>query len=174
MIDVHRVTIDTSDTYTSPNKTNFYTTPPNSNRYAANAAFIVLVGAEYGIHTEDGRKWATKEINYMLGDAFGGPDEKTGLPKYSYVCGYGLDFPKAPHHRGASCRSGTDCNCGSSPEPHVLYGALVGGPGQNDDYSDSCSDYTKNEVTTDYNAGFTAALGGLRHLSLTKQLPTTY
>ena len=107
-------------------------------------------------------------------DGVVGVDEKTGLPKYSYVCGYGLDFPKAPHHRGASCRSGTDCNCGSSPEPHVLYGALVGGPGQNDDYSDSCSDYTKNEVTTDYNAGFTSALAGMRHLSLTKQLPSSY
>jgi hypothetical protein len=53
-----------------------------------------LVAAEYGIHTEDGRKWATKQINYMLGDAFGGLDEKTGLPKFSYVCGYGLNFPR--------------------------------------------------------------------------------
>lgn len=71
--------------------------PRHSNRYAANAAFIALVGAEYGIHTEDGRKWATKEINYILGDAFGGPDEKTGLPKYSFVVGYGLDFPRVRH-----------------------------------------------------------------------------
>ncbi len=53
---------------------------------------------------------------------------------------------QAPHHRGASCWSGTNCNCGRSPEPHVLYGALVGGPGNNDDYSDDCGDYTKNEV----------------------------
>lgn len=120
-----------------------------SNRYAANGAFIALVGADYGIHVDDGRAWAMKQINYMLGDAFGGVNPDTGLPYKSFVGGYGDDFPKAPHHRGASCWSGTNCNCGSSPEPHVLYGALVGGPGNNDDYSDSCSDYTKNEVTTD-------------------------
>ena len=28
----------------------------------------------------------------------------------------------------------------------MLYGALVGGPGQYDDYKDDCGDYTKNEV----------------------------
>jgi len=65
-----------------------------SNRYAANAAFIALVAADYGIHTDDGRAWATKQINYMLGDAHGGINKDTGLPFYSFVCGYGDDFPK--------------------------------------------------------------------------------
>ena len=44
--------------------------------------------------------------------------------------------------------------------PHVLYGALVGGPGENDDYVDDRTDYQKNEVTCDYNAGFQGALAG--------------
>lgn len=47
------------------------------------------------------------------------------------------------------------------PNPQVLKGALVGGPGQNDEYADSRKDYTKNEVTCDYNAGFQSALAGL-------------
>ena len=36
--------------------------------------------------------------------------------------------------------------------------------------------YTKicEQVTTDYNAGFTSALGALRHLALIGQLPTEY
>lgn len=46
------------------------------------------------------------------------------------------------------------------PSPQLLKGALVGGPGQNDDYADSRKDYTKNEVTCDYNAGFQSALAG--------------
>jgi hypothetical protein len=46
------------------------------------------------------------------------------------------------------------------PSPQLLKGALVGGPGQNDEYSDSRKDYTKNEVTCDYNAGFQSALAG--------------
>jgi len=65
-----------------------------SNRYAANGAFIALVAADYGIHTDDGRAWATRQINYMLGDAHGGINKETGLPFYSYVCGYGDNFPK--------------------------------------------------------------------------------
>lgn len=46
------------------------------------------------------------------------------------------------------------------PSPQLLKGALVGGPGQNDEYADSRKDYTKNEVTCDYNAGFQSALAG--------------
>jgi hypothetical protein len=44
---------------------------------------------------------------------------------------------------------------------HILYGALVGGPGTNDSYVDNRGDFTKNEVATDYNAGFTSALARL-------------
>jgi hypothetical protein len=37
----------------------------------------------------------------------------------------------------------------------------VGGPGNNDAYTDSRTDYVQNEVATDYNAGFTGALARL-------------
>jgi endoglucanase len=47
----------------------------------------------------------------------------------------------------------------------------VGGPGENDDYNDSCNDYVHAEVATDYNAGFTSAAAGLHHLRLVKKLP---
>ena len=43
----------------------------------------------------------------------------------------------------------------------VLEGALVGGPGQWDDYDDRRDDYVKNEVANDYNAGFQGALAGM-------------
>lgn len=48
------------------------------------------------------------------------------------------------------------------PNPHVLYGALVGGPGKNDDYTDSRSNYINNEVACDYNAGFQSAIAGMK------------
>jgi hypothetical protein len=41
---------------------------------------------------------------------------------------------------------------------HILYGALCGGPGADDSYNDDITDYTRNEVTDDYNAGFVGAL----------------
>ena len=46
------------------------------------------------------------------------------------------------------------------PNPHILYGALVGGPDKNGDYVDDKKDYKQNEVATDYNAGFTTAIAG--------------
>lgn len=48
------------------------------------------------------------------------------------------------------------------PNPHILYGAMVGGPGQNDDYTDKRTDYIHNEVACDYNAGFQSAVAGER------------
>jgi len=37
----------------------------------------------------------------------------------------------------------------------------VGGPDENDSYVDDRSDYVKNEVATDYNAGFQSAVAAL-------------
>lgn len=48
----------------------------------------------------------------------------------------------------------------NAPNPHVLYGAVVGGPGANDQYTDKRTDYVHNEVAVDYNAGFQSAVAG--------------
>ncbi|KAJ9511130.1 hypothetical protein QJQ45_013169 [Haematococcus lacustris] len=61
--------------------------------------------------------------------------------------------PCRPHHKSASC----------SPD---YSGALVGGPGNDDGYVDVRTDFFRNEVTLDYNAGFTGALAGLHDSSL--------
>ena len=140
------------------------------NRYASNTAFLALVGGSYGLQPAVYREFAESQINYILGDCCGGLNPQSKQPYYSYLIGYGDKYPRSPHHRGASCTLGW-CACNEGPEPHILFGALVGGPGINDDYSDKCDDYVHNEVATDYNAGFTSAVAGLKHLSLTKQLP---
>ena len=46
--------------------------------------------------------------------------------------------------------------------PMTLYGALVGGPDQWDNYNDDRNDYVANEVACDYNAGFQSALAALK------------
>lgn len=46
------------------------------------------------------------------------------------------------------------------PNPHVLQGALVGGPDQNDNYVDARDNFRTNEVACDYNAGFQSAVAG--------------
>lgn len=43
---------------------------------------------------------------------------------------------------------------------HTLFGALVGGPGPNDNYVDDRTDYIMAEVTCDYNAGFQSSVAG--------------
>jgi endoglucanase len=119
------------------------------NRYAANAAFIATVmGGEYAT-------WAQGQISYMLGN---NPLQR------SYVCGYGYNYPINPHHRGAHGSTTNDIN-NPVNNLHVLYGALVGGPDQADGYSDDRTDYIKNEVATDYNAGFTGAIAALAGLN---------
>ena len=49
----------------------------------------------------------------------------------------------------------------AGPNPHTLYGALVGGPGQTDNYEDARDNYINNEVACDYNAGFQSAIAGI-------------
>ncbi|XP_077869188.1 endoglucanase E-4-like [Saccoglossus kowalevskii] len=134
-------------------------------RYASSTAFIALVAAESRVRRTPYRQFAKDQLHYILGD--------TGR---SYVCGFGENPPVQPHHRSSSCPDLPEkCAWNSfgspDPNPQILYGALVGGPDENDDYEDARADYYKNEVTLDYNAGMQSAVAGLLHLALTDQMP---
>jgi hypothetical protein len=121
-------------------------------RYAANTAFAAFVYSDW--LTDPTRKaryhdFAVRQINYALGD---------NPRNSSYMVGFGNNPPRNPHHRTAH---GSWSNNINDPvqSRHILYGALVGGPGSPDDsYTDSRQDFQRNEVATDYNAGFTGAL----------------
>ena len=86
------------------------------------------------------------QIDYALGS--------TGR---SFVVGFGENPPQRPHHRTAH---GAWADTDKEPpyHRHVLYGALVGGPNQNDQYTDKIDDFVCNEVACDYNAGFVGIL----------------
>jgi len=120
-------------------------------RYAANTAFLAFIYADrMRDHGTRYRDFARSQINYILGD---NPEHR------SYVVGFGLNPPRNPHHAGAHGSLNDDID-----EPgdnrNILYGALVGGPSapKDDAYVDRRSDYVTNEVSLDYNAGFTGAL----------------
>ena len=105
------------------------------------------------------RNFAKKQIHYMLGDS-----------GRSFVVGFGHNPPQRPHHSSSSCPSAPmkcDWRNFDDPKPnaHVLKGALVGGPDENDNYEDDRTNYEMNEVTTDYNAGFQSAVAGLKQLA---------
>jgi len=109
------------------------------------------MAAEYGLQPAEYRQWGKAQIDYIL-TAGGKINPKTGKPKFSYLIGFGDAYPRAPHHRSSSC-DGDACGCSKKPHPHVLYGALVGGPGEKDDFVDDCADFQHNEVALDYVRG---------------------
>jgi endoglucanase len=124
-------------------------------RYAANTAFIALDYSDSITDTTLKTRYhdfAKRQIDYALGQ---------NPRNSSYVVGFGANPPRNPHHRTAH-GSWTDQLTFPVVSRHILYGALVGGPKSNNDaYVDDRSDFTSNEVATDYNAGFTGALARL-------------
>jgi endoglucanase len=124
-------------------------------RYAANTAFVALVHSENVTDPTLKARYhdfGVRQINYTLGQ---------NPRNASYMVGFGQNPPRNPHHRTAH-GSWTDNIQQPAQSRHVLYGALVGGPGQpNDSYVDDRQDYVANEVALDYNAAYTGALAKL-------------
>ncbi|KAK9270919.1 hypothetical protein L1049_026506 [Liquidambar formosana] len=111
------------------------------------------------------RNLAKKQVDYILG---------VNPLQMSYMVGYGVNFPKRIHHRGSSLPSmashpqAIGCDGGfqpfyysSNPNPNILTGAIVGGPNQNDGYSDDRTDYSHSEPATYING---AIVGPLAYL----------
>ena len=133
-----------------------------SNRYAANAASMLAFFASILPESDSKRKgyidFVKSQIDYILGDNPAG---------VNYVVGAEDNSPKAVHHRGASgTYDSTDRNAKPYWDIFTLYGALAGGPGPSDAYTDTRTNYQMNEVALDYNAGFTVCLAGLVHFGL--------
>jgi endoglucanase len=125
-------------------------------KYTAAESFLALVYNK----TNPNQKYvnfAKSQIDYILGN---NPN------KMSYMVGFGANYPQFPHHRAASGRlEGEPANeTKKDPERHILYGALVGGPKEDDTYSDVIEDYVYTEVGLDYNAGLVGALAGMSEL----------
>lgn len=124
-------------------------------RYSANTAFLAGIYSDTvgGTTATKGQRYsdfAEGQVNYILGD---------NPRNASYMVGFGHNYPQNPHHRNS--HGGTKATFrNAEPNIHILYGALVGGPGSaNDfDYVDDRTDYVRNEVALDYNAAFTGAI----------------
>lgn len=119
-------------------------------RYATTAAMLAASYADSGACPSDKAAKYTeffeKQMNYALGSS-----------GRSYVVGFGENPPEHPHHRTAQ-GSWADNMSEPANHRHTLFGALVGGPDASDGYTDTVTDYNKNEVACDYNAGFTGGL----------------
>ncbi|RXE59088.1 glycoside hydrolase family 9 protein [Acetivibrio mesophilus] len=125
-------------------------------RYATTTAFLACVYSDWENGDKDKAKnyleFARSQADYALGS--------TGQ---SFVVGFGENSTKRPHHRTAH-GSWADSQMEPSEHRHVLYGALVGGPDNSDNYTDDISNYVNNEVACDYNAGFVGLLAKMYKL----------
>ncbi|XAR59099.1 Cellulase [Bertholletia excelsa] len=152
--------------------------PGGSNlQHATSIAFLSLVYANYlersaAVASCGGviigparlRQIAKRQVDYILGE------NPKGI---SYMVGYSNYYPQRIHHRGSSmpsirdhpqfiaCKEGSVYFNSSDPNPNVLVGAVVGGPGEDDAYEDDRSDFKKSEPTTYINAPLVGALAYL-------------
>ncbi|CAM8918612.1 unnamed protein product [Rhodiola kirilowii] len=111
------------------------------------------------------RRLAKRQVDYILG---------VNPIRMSYMVGYGSTFPRKIHHRGSSlpstashpqtigCDGGFQTYYSENPNPNILTGAVVGGPNQNDGYSDDRTDYSHSEPATYINA---ALVGSIAYLT---------
>ncbi|KIZ05445.1 hypothetical protein MNEG_2515 [Monoraphidium neglectum] len=136
-----------------------FSTTWGSLRHVGNALFLMKTYAKGAGDPALERRvdcFAHNQLAYILG----------GVTGRSFVVGYGPTPPQQPHHRAASCpRLGVPCSFkyleSRSPNPHIIYGALVGGPDGADAYEDVRSNFVQNEVAVDYNGGFTGILAAM-------------
>uniref|UniRef100_A0A2N9F1G4 Endoglucanase n=1 Tax=Fagus sylvatica TaxID=28930 RepID=A0A2N9F1G4_FAGSY len=152
--------------------------PFNNLQYTAAATFIATAYSEYltakrasiqcpgGIVQPDELiALAKSQVDYILG---------SNPQQFSYMVGFGSNYPKQVHHRGASivsiktnpelvtCKVGFDLYFNKNePNPNVLDGALVGGPDENDGYTDSRSNFQQAETATVNNAPLVGVLARL-------------
>jgi hypothetical protein len=120
-------------------------------RYAMNTSLLAFIYSDWVADAAKKKRYhdfAVRQADYVLGE---NPSNR------SFVVGFGVNPPTKPHHRTAH---GSWADNLTVPEEsrHILYGALVGGPGKDDKYADSRQDYVMNEVATDYNAAFTGVM----------------
>ncbi|KAK3029061.1 hypothetical protein RJ639_040113 [Escallonia herrerae] len=149
--------------------------PGGSNlQHATSITFLSLVYANYldrssqtvncgsvSVDPKLLRRIAKRQVDYILGD------NPKGM---SYMVGYSNNYPQRIHHRGSSipsikdhpqaiaCKEGSIYFNSSNPNPNILVGAVVGGPGEDDAFEDDRADFRKSEPTTYINAPFVGAL----------------
>ncbi|CAN6331018.1 unnamed protein product [Urochloa humidicola] len=154
----------------------------NNLQFVTSASFLLTVYADYATRHIGGGvtrcpggaarayeilAFVRSQVNYILGDNPRGT---------SYMVGYGANFPRQVHHRGASIvsvrrnPSFVSCQEGyaswyprQAGNPNVVEGAVVGGPDEYDDFADERNNYQQTEAAT-YNTapllGVLARLAG--------------
>lgn len=117
-------------------------------RLALNSLFVCLL-----FDFDRYKAISFRQLQYVLGN---------NSKNYSYLVGYGQNYPQKVFHKGASCPLTGKCDwgykekLGNQPNPQILNGALVSGPDEFDNFKDSRENWKQNGVSITYNAGLTS------------------
>ncbi|KAG6415934.1 hypothetical protein SASPL_123353 [Salvia splendens] len=152
--------------------------PWNNLQYVTSATFLMTTYAQVlaktnttiqcpggNVASNDLLGLARYQVDYILG---------SNPNNMSYMVGYGSNYPRRVHHRGASivsikqdpraigCKEGfSEWFVKDADNPNVIEGAIVGGPDQSDKYSDSRDNYPQAEPSTSTNAPIVGVLARL-------------
>jgi endoglucanase len=118
---------------------------------AVNSAYVLAAYADLSPPSDSServvkaRTLAAKQLDYVLGD---NPAGRT------YITGATPSSPRNPQSAMATAAGPDEDDIDSEPkeERHTLFGALVGGPDEEDGFEDKRSNYRQSEVALDYNA----------------------
>ena len=132
-------------------------------RFAVNTSWFALVWADWTAkadreRADELRAFAKRQVGYVLGD---------NPQKRSYMLGFGDNpWPVAHHRSGHGPWAGWEHFDKNSPAylprmRHTLYGAMLGGPDADDQFTPDIQDFKQNEVALDYQAALPGCLARL-------------
>ncbi|KAK6145518.1 hypothetical protein DH2020_022338 [Rehmannia glutinosa] len=149
-----------------------------NNQYVTSATFLITAYADFlarnkktiqclfgVVGSQDLINFARSQVDYILG---------SNPNRLSYMVGFGPNYPKQVHHRGASIvsikKDPRPVGCGqgyvewfnkNAENPNVIIGAIVAGPDQGDKFNDSRQNPGQTEPSTYNNAPFVGVLARL-------------
>ncbi len=119
-------------------------------RFPANQSFVRGLYAKMNDDLTKVDPYALASIEYIMG---------SNGKKFSYIVGFGENYPHYPHHRNFyGLDNNSEANL-STQEKFMQLGYMVGGSLNNGEYIDDEKKYTYSEGGIDYNAGLVSALG---------------
>ena len=119
-------------------------------RFPANQAFVEGLKAKMDDNLTKVDPYALASIEYIMG---------SNGRKFSYIVGFGENYPHYPHHRNFYGLDNNDEGNLTTQPKFMQLGYMVGGSLDDGAYTDNEKMYTYSEGGIDYNAGLVSALG---------------
>lgn len=119
-------------------------------RFPANQSFVQGLKAKMDGEMTKVDPYALRSIEYIMG---------SNGKKFSYIVGFGENYPHYPHHRNYYGLDNNDEGSLTTQPKFMQLGYMVGGSLDDGNYTDNEKMYTFSEGGIDYNAGLVSALG---------------